>query len=55
MPKMVLAVPEVPAETKGDNMEKTMEKIEPAECVARPFAQFDKGWFLLTVFFLIII
>ena len=29
-------------------MDNGMNKVEPSEFVARTFAQFDKGWFLLT-------
>ena len=28
-------------------MDNDMNRVEPSEFVARPFAQFDKGWFLL--------
>ena len=43
-----LAVPRAIAEAKGEKMENEMNRVEPSEFVARPFAQFDKGWFLLT-------
>ena len=44
----VLAAPRALAKAKGDKMDNDMNRVEPSEFVARPFAQFDKGWFLLT-------
>ena len=45
---VVLAVPRALAKAKGEKMGNDMNIVEPSEFVARPFAQFDKGWFLLT-------
>ena len=42
------AAPRIFAKTKGEKMDNEMNSVEPSEFVARPFAQFDKGWFLLT-------
>ena len=42
------AAPQILAQTKGEKMDNEMNRVEPSEFVARPFAQFDKGWFLLT-------
>ncbi len=44
----VLAAPRALAKAKGDKMDNDMNRVEPSEFVARTFAQFDKGWFLLT-------
>ena len=44
----VLAAPGALANAKGEKMDNGMNKVEPSEFVARTFAQFDKGWFLLT-------
>ena len=33
-------------------MENEMNRVEPSEFVARPFAQFDKGWFLLHIVYI---
>ena len=43
-----LAVPRAIAEAKGEKMDNEMNRVEPSEFVARPFAQFYEGWFLLT-------
>ena len=42
------AAPRIFAKTKGEKMDNEMNSVEPSEFVTRPFAQFDKGWFLLT-------
>ena len=39
----VLAAPRALAKAKGDKMENELNRVEPSEFVARPFAQFDKG------------
>ena len=42
------AAPRIFAKTKGEKMDNEMNSVEPSEFVARPFAQFGEGWFLLT-------
>ena len=42
------AAPRIFAKTKGEKMENEMNSVDPYEYVARPFAQFYEGWFLLT-------
>ena len=44
----VLAAPRALAKAKGDKMDNDMNRVEPSEFVARPFAKFGEGWFLLT-------
>ena len=39
-----LAVPRAIAEAKGEKMENEMNRVEPSEFVARPFAPFEK-WY----------
>ena len=42
------AAPRIFAQTKGEKMDNEMNRVEPSEFVARPFAQFGMSWFLLT-------
>ena len=42
------AAPRALAKAKGEKMGNDMNRVEPSEFVARPFAQFYEGWFLLT-------